>query len=281
MTIEKIDLGHQAMLEKAFSTLQAQDNLEISEYSFADLYLFRRVYEYAVWQNGELFIRGKTRDGHTFLMPTSRALLQSKSALEQAEADFFFPIPESWLAALGPEIKTSYMESESDYIYAVETLSHYPGRHLSKKRNLVKQFHELYGEMRAVPLDTSQQLAAKQLLDRWKGHVAGVVDYLACCEAIDLLEVLKLEGTVYYFESIPIGIIIGEVINNEMFVIHFAKADIEYKGVYQYMYQAFAASLEGRCKWINMEQDLGLSAIRQSKHSYEPVKLCKKYRLYK
>lgn len=271
---EKIDLSHQTEIREAFSKLQ----VEISEYSFASLYLFRKKYDYTVWHNGVLLIQGKTYDGFTFLMPTSMEGLQSKTILQELGADFFFPIPEDWLSSTDFSQITS-MEAENDYIYDVETLSHYPGRHLSKKRNLVKQFHELYGDMHAVPLDASCKDAARQVLEHWKGHVAIEADYHACLDAIELLEALHLEGKVYYVGSLPVGFVIGEAINSQMFVIHFAKANSEYKGIYQYLFQDFAGSLEGQYKWINMEQDLGVPALRQSKHSYEPARLCKKYRV--
>src|SRR5437899_1024546 len=102
MKSEKIDLRHQAVISEAFSKL----TVELSEYSFANLYLFRDIHEYSVWHNDELFIQGKTYDGHSFLMPTSMDSLQSKIGLEllASHANFFFPIPESWLSSINPEL---------------------------------------------------------------------------------------------------------------------------------------------------------------------------------
>lgn len=275
MSGEKIDLCHQAEIREAFSKLK----VEISEYSFASLYLFRKKYDYTVWRSSTLFIQGKTYDSFTYVMPTAREQLQSNAILSQVGADFFFPIPEDWLSSMHFSQVTS-SEAESDYIYDVATMAHYPGRHLSKKRNLVKQFHELYGELRALPLDASCKEAARGVLEQWKSHVSIEADYHACIDAIELLEVLQLVGAIYYIGSLPVGFVIGEAINDQTFVIHFAKANSEYKGIYQCMFQVFAASVEGQYKWLNMEQDLGSPALRQSKHSYEPVRLCKKYRVH-
>ena len=61
---------------------------------------------------------------------------------------------------------------------------------------------------------------------------------------------------------------------------HFAKADVRFKGVYAYLHQAEAQSLQAmRCRLVNWEQDLGIPSLRDSKRQWRPVRFLKKYRL--
>jgi uncharacterized protein len=61
--------------------------------------------------------------------------------------------------------------------------------------------------------------------------------------------------------------------------VHFAKALRQYKGIYQYIYQEFARSLEGKFESINLEQDLGVADLKHSKRAYEPDQLIPKLRI--
>jgi hypothetical protein len=62
-----------------------------------------------------------------------------------------------------------------------------------------------------------------------------------------------------------------------MFAIHFEKAVDEYRGVYQFMNQAFAATLPRFFTFINREQDLGSEGLRQAKMTYRPCGFVKKH----
>jgi len=64
-----------------------------------------------------------------------------------------------------------------------------------------------------------------------------------------------------------------------MFAVHFEKACDRYKGIYQFMNQAFAQSLPKYFKLINREQDLGNEGLRQAKMTYRPSGFVKKYQV--
>jgi len=57
----------------------------------------------------------------------------------------------------------------------------------------------------------------------------------------------------------------------------FEKGLEEYKGIYQYINQAFAASLPESITHINREQDLGDEGLRQAKMTYRPSGFVRKY----
>lgn len=273
--MEVLDLSHREELEKAFRSL----DIGLSEYSFANLYLFRKVHDYRLLRHaGELFIKGKTYDGKLFLMPTKKLEWSRYQSLVQHEVDFFFPIPEEWLPSFDSErFTSSFLERDSDYDYEVATLSTYQG--LSKKRNLARQFIDAYTPATSLLLNAETKPLAKKVLDLWAKNESDEKDYDACLEAIDLVETLSLEGRVYLVGTTPVGLLIGEGIGSHTFVLHFAKADLQYKGIYQHLYQEFAKTLVGRYEWLNMEQDLGSPTLQHAKHSYHPAKMVKKWRV--
>jgi hypothetical protein len=62
-----------------------------------------------------------------------------------------------------------------------------------------------------------------------------------------------------------------------MFAVHFEMALEEFKGIYQFVNQHFAASLPNFYIHINREQDLGDEGLRHAKMSYRPCGFVRKF----
>lgn len=268
MKVEPLSISHQNLISEKLKRL----NINLSEYSFANLYLFRKTHHYELVINDEVFIRGVTRDGNLFYMPIFRpecrhlAMIQSLISL----GELLFPIPQEWL----PPFQTGNFEmssnkDDSDYLFHVDKLALYPGRNLSKKRNLVKQLLSAH-KVKVSPLKNRNREIAIDILKHWQEEQSEEKDTEACLEALQMLDILYLQGEIFYIDEKPEGFVIGEWINPSCFVVHFEKADKNMKGLYQYLLQHLAQSLDNHDAWINLEQDLGSPAIRQSKHSYQP-----------
>lgn len=279
MHIEPLNFSHQSLLEPKFRQL----NLPISEYSFANLYLFRHIHHYEVIQlNNETFIKGMTRDQISFIMPTSSPAEIQDSILQKvlSLSSILFPIPDNWFNLLGKKIiESSFNEDDNDYIFTVLKLATYPGRHLDSKRNQLKQFLNHY-EITKKDL-ASHIHDAQHILDQWQNEREdhNQTDYYSCQEALHYLERLHLHGFIVYANQEPVGFIIGEWSSKDYFTAHFSKGLKAIKGIYQYLFNELGKSLEGSCSWINLEQDLGIPAIRKSKLSYQPDRLVKKWRV--
>ena len=270
---EFITLDHKFKLLQQFENLQ----LPFSEYSFANLFLFRKIHDYTIEGS---FIRGKTYDKRSFLMPLCDLRKESKLSLQGAE--FFYPISDEWLPLLPQKAFTAnFSSNDSDYIFKVDTFKYYAGRHLDGRRNLVHQLMEHYSvSVKSLTETPHHDLMA--ILDHWNEVVGKAVvtsDCEPCKEALTLLEPLSLFGLTVYCDGKPAGFIIGEKVHKTTCIIHFAKADVEYKGIYQYMYQAFAQQLDNEIVWINLEQDLGDEGLHHSKSAYHPEKLLIKMRV--
>ncbi len=281
MIAEPLELKHRELLEPRFRRLE----LDISEYSFANAYLFRREHQFQVIRSKDIYLKGKTRDGFWYLMPTTSIEDWNWADLEYClqECNFLFPIPETWQKYFDERrYKPSRQDSESDYLYTVHKLADFPGRHLSSRRNLLRQFLDLFPEHQSMALDLSHQEDAMLILETWQkslGVSGDLTDYAACHEALELMDRLHLTGHITYVAGKPAGFILGEELSKKSFVIHFAKALREYKGIYQYIYQEFARFLDGKYEYINLEQDLGDADLQQSKRAYDPDQLIPKLRM--
>lgn len=259
-----------------------QLNLLICDYSFANLYLFRHKYQYQQISDNGLFIEGISSDQCRFLMPTTEMALDNLENIKKllSDYDFLYPIPEQWLSKFDPDqFHFQFRQSDSDYLYGAPKLATYPGRKLAAKRNLLKQFLNEY-QAHSFFLEAEHIIQAKQLLEVWKNQKINIIhsDYEPCLEALEYLHELNLFGKIYYANDKPVGLVIAEKPNSKMVIMHFLKADMQLKGVYQYILHEFAANLENDL-YINMEQDLGIEGLRQSKLSYQPDEIVKKWRV--
>jgi len=280
MRTETLGLHHREVLSPLLRSIA----VPLSEFSFPNLYLFRKNHDYEVLFDGGIFIRGRSYDGHRYLMPTSdvRAIGQESLANMMSDVDFLFPIPEEWLDAFDPAVfEVAFHEGDADYLYTVEKMSTLAGRKLHKKRNLLKQFVEAYRH-EALPLTESRMNDARSVLDDWQneaGPGAGGTDYESCREALDRYDELVLCGGIYYAEGEPAGFVLGEEVNDETFVLHFAKARTKFKGVYQFMFNNFAKILPPKYRYLNLEQDLDKENLRIFKSSYVPDRMLRKARV--
>lgn len=279
--IEPLALTHQKILQEKLKRISGF----FSEYSFANLYLFRKPHQYKVLTDDRgVFVTGKSYDGCGFIMPTVDLSSIGLDILKEisAEYDFIFPVPEEHLpvfAGLNTEIH--FVDGESEYIYTVEKISTYKGQKLHSKKNLLNQFLSRY-KPAAFPLLPEHVADALRVLQAWQDDAVGKegeMDYEPCREALELYEKLGLCGGIYYVEKEPAGFVIGEESSGDMFTLHFAKGRRKFKGIYQYMFNQFANGLLPKYTFLNLEQDLGIETLRHAKASYYPDGIVKKYRV--
>ncbi|HXY61559.1 MAG TPA: phosphatidylglycerol lysyltransferase domain-containing protein [Nitrospirota bacterium] len=280
MLIEKLGLRHKELLAPLLRGAMAG----LSEYTFANLYLFRGNHAYDVIMDRNIFIRGTSYDGHTYLMPVFDVRTADIGLLKDLmkTVDFLFPIPEEWLSMFAPDVfEITYKDGDADYVFTVEKMSTYKGRNLHKKRNLLAQFQKLY-QHDALPLTNDRLAQARLILSDWQSTSkmnTTDTDYAACLEALDRYDELVLCGGIYYADNQPAGFVLGEEVSNETFVLHFAKARTKFKGIYQYMFNNFARVLAPKYKYLNLEQDLDKENLRVFKSSYVPDLLLRKARV--
>ncbi|MBU0954491.1 MAG: DUF2156 domain-containing protein [Spirochaetes bacterium] len=258
----------------------------ISEFTFSGLYLFRRTYQYKVSHlTGKTFLISGIKAGQPFVLapccvpdvPVLEDLLKSHMYLKNM-SESQCKKERIMLEANGFQVVED--RDNFDYYYNRHDLAELSGKTYHKKRNLVNAFLNSYSYEQKI-LDDTNVTDALTIVDAWREEKGVDGDYIASKEALELYEHLGMRGAVYYVDGKPAGYALGEPIAKaRMFAVHFEKAIGSYKGIYQFINQAFAQALPHYFKYVNREQDLGDEGLRQAKMTYRPAGFVKKYRVY-
>ena len=258
----------------------------ISEFTFSGLYLFRRTYQYQVSHlTGTTFIISGLKAGEPFCFTPCCVpepamlveLLQSHAYLKNMSESQCLKERMRLEAASHRVVED---RDNFNYYYNRHDLAELSGKTYHKKRNLVNAFLNSYNYEQKI-LDQSTLPDAMAVVDAWRAEKGIAGDYVASREALELYETLGMRGAVYYVDGQPAGYALGEPIAKaRMFAVHFEKAVGAYKGIYQFLNQAFAQALPPYFKFVNREQDLGDEGLRQAKMTYRPAGFVKKYRVY-
>jgi uncharacterized protein len=278
-----LDIVDKPLLDHLFRELQPR----ISEFTFANLYLFRLAHDYRLTNvDNALVILGRGYGGEPyFLLPPADGtegalfrLLSEGLTLYGADSRFIH----SYLSERGVEIVPD--RDSFDYLYLRQELAELPGNRFHKKKNRINYFSgrhghriELYGERHLQ--------GCLGLLDDWRrvreriesGSVA--FETVANGEALRMAAPLGLEGVVALVEGRIKAFALGERLNSDTSVLHFEKADPFMEGLYQLIDREFNRLLFTGCTYVNREQDLGIVNLRESKLSYHPVELIEKFRV--
>ncbi|KJR96851.1 MAG: ABC transporter permease [Desulfobulbaceae bacterium BRH_c16a] len=251
----------------------------ISEFTFANIYLFREEHHYSISRlpDGSLVILGRDKDRPFFMSPFG---LPGKQLLDLLMANHarMKCVSRSQTRPL-QDMGFTVTEDRNnfDYIYLRRELAELTGRKFQKKRNLIKAFINNYN-YEGYPLLTEHLADAFHILEAWRNEHDSVGDYAAAREALEKSEELQLCGGIYYADGQPAAYSLGEELaSGTSFVIHFEKALSRYKGLYQFVNQAFASIIGDPYATINREQDLGQEGLRHAKMSYRPTGFVEKF----
>jgi hypothetical protein len=252
----------------------------ISEFTFANIYLFRETHRYKISQldNGLFVITGEDAGESFFMLPFG---LPDENVLRELFTEYHImkAVPEPQAKLLAQSGYQIWEDRENfDYLYSREDLVGLTGRKFHKKKNLLNMFIR-NNECQAKPLLEEYRDDALHVLEAWNERYGGGGDYAPAKEALEQMWPLQLCGGIFYIEGEPVAYCLGEEIAlGKSFVIHFEKAVLkdEFKGIFQFINQAFASILPEKYETINREQDLGNEGLRQAKESYNPVGFVKK-----
>lgn len=268
----------------------------VSEFTFSGIYLFRNKYKYSISRDGKdggFIISGEQPSsngaGKTFFMTPCAA--PDRETLESlfAAHDYWKNISVSVLSPVREKLEKSGIIFEEDrdnfdYLYYRNDLAELAGKKYHKKKNHVNNFLNVWPNHEIRSMCTEFIPAAGEILDQWRQDTllrneGEDGDYKAAKEALELFDSLTLRGSIFFVDGKPAAFCLGEsTARGKMFTIHFEKAIAEYKGIYQFMNQAFAASLPRFFMLINREQDLGNEGLRQAKMTYRPCGFVQKYK---
>lgn len=171
-----------------------------------------------------------------------------------------------------------------DYIYSVESLRTLSGKKLQPKRNHVNQFRRQY-EYRYEPLTEGHKEEVFALLHKWQEAKHTDIDKFLVEDAVircgmQNFNRLGLIGGALYVGGRMVAFTYGSAINDDTFCVHIEKADTDFESSFPMINQLFINTLPEKYLYINREEDMGLAGLRDSKLSYHPLELYKKYYLF-
>lgn len=252
----------------------------ISEFTFANIYLFRNTHNYRVsFLEGNLVVSGNDSGNTFFMLPGA---FPEGAVLKELFGRF------SFMKCVTEEEKEIFLNlgyrveedrENFDYLYEREEMTSLAGRRFHRKKNLVNFFTGAY-TYEGRPLIDEYIKDALFVLDEWRKAQSRPGDYEAAKEALVNCDELQLCGGIYFVEGKPAAYALGEELKDDTFVVHFEKGIGDFKGLLQFVNQSFASILPQKYRFINREQDLGDEGLRKSKISYRPAGFVKKYRAH-
>ena len=174
-----------------------------------------------------------------------------------------------------------------DYIYDIGAFCACEGRKYETQRNQINRFERNHPNARVEvfrSFDTVKEPILR-LEQRWKlnkiikdKEVEFRSESAALWRMFDLTHDNFLTVCVFVGDEL-VGFCVNELLGDSEYAIsHFAKADVNYPGIYSYLlHENCRALLQTGKKYLNYEQDLGLPHLRNSKTSFRPVKFLKKH----
>jgi hypothetical protein len=278
-------LDDKPLLDRIFAKLQPR----ISEFTFADLYLFRQAHAYRLTMvEGALVLLGRGYGGEDyFLPPLTGGVAEALTRLLAAGLSLYGadePFVNRYLQDTGGEIVED--RDSFDYLYLRRDLAELPGNRYHKKKNRINYFTSRH-PYQIEPYGSRYLDGCLELLAEWRRVRAELeirsllLEADATEEALHMAVPLGLEGVVAIVEGEVKGFVLGGRLNSDTSVCHFEKADPFLEGLYQLINREFSRLLFTDCTYVNREQDLGEPNLRESKLSYHPVELVKKFRVWR
>lgn len=177
-----------------------------------------------------------------------------------------------------------------DYIFSIQELADLRGNKYSNKRHLANRFYREYPQATFEIKRLNDESVQKQLMEtiyEWeRNKKLGNIDYDFRHEEVAINRLLqaskssdsKLLLSCIIIDNKIIGFSIDELLPKNYSISHFAKADITYKGIYEFLNQKISQYMKDiRVKSWNWEQDLGINSHKIGKSSYRPSGFLKKF----
>ncbi|MFA6653443.1 MAG: phosphatidylglycerol lysyltransferase domain-containing protein [Candidatus Delongbacteria bacterium] len=215
-------------------------------------------------------------------------LCLSDMMLSEGMSGNFISVPEEYLT-YHPEISENFQSvfdrDNSDYLYSTEKLAKLTGKKLHKKKNLVSQFMREYPGHKIEPFRGKYIGMCIEHSEKWCIEQSEIcpddkrLELSVMKRAVSHHELLGLEGLIVFLGNNPVAFSFFSRQNCDTVDVHFEKYDSKFKGSAQLINLETAKLMLPRYKFINREQDMGKEGLRQSKMTYDPLRLIPTYKL--
>lgn len=287
-----IEIDCKNILDKYFDLV----DYEACEYCFTTLYMWKDLYNTKYYVEDDFaIVAGEYENKGFIILPLAKKENMNK-AFDFIIRNFEKQHKQIHLKAINKEVveylqsgygdRFEYIEERNnfDYIYDGESLRTLAGRKNQKKRNHLNSFVKEYGDrVEYKKLEEADFDECISLLREWSKDKEESIELDSEFKAIKrifknyekLKDTLKISGI--YIDSKLEAFSIGEMLNDNMAVIHVEKANADIRGLYPYINQQFLLNEFSDVEFVNREEDLGIEGLRKAKLSYHPVKFAEKY----
>ncbi|MBQ9961471.1 MAG: DUF2156 domain-containing protein [Firmicutes bacterium] len=234
-----------------------------------------------------------TKDGQYDPPTIKTAIEKARIRFKEAGKKFEFGlVPENLLWVLeesyGDEIEIEHTPDDDDYIYLKEDLVKLSGRKYHQKKNHLNYFKRTYKyEYQEITKDMVEEIRNFIGEINEDKHEETHEDWqeILRLETVAIDELLKfvnkgLVGGVIRIDGKIEAVTIGEFERSDSkktVIVHVEKANPEYRGIYQAINNEFCLRLPEETVYVNREEDMGMENLRQTKLSYRPFVMGRKY----
>ncbi len=187
----------------------------------------------------------------------------------------------------GESVVKKETRGQWEYIYDKNDLANLSGNRFHKKKNHVNSFYKNYGnnyyEFQADPQQKGSIEEVLLLQEEWcQWHDCATSDSLRAENDVVFRvagnwgRLGNLIGGSLYAEDKMVAFAIAEELSDDSLVIHFEKAQTDYRGAYQAINHSIVNHHGQNYSFINREQDMDEEGLRKAKESYLPVDYLKK-----
>ncbi|WP_319577837.1 phosphatidylglycerol lysyltransferase domain-containing protein [uncultured Desulfobacter sp.] len=260
------------------------------EYGFVNLFCWQNLYRYSWFFYKDSLVVHDDRSQALFMplgedLEPEELFALSKKAVAAGLSGSIGLVPESYVAIwqdLDRYFSITCDRDAADYVYLTEELVALKGNKLHKKKNLISQFKRAYPDYSIVPINDENckdvmQFERRLLADRPSVPRSLVEESDAMDMAFSHWNDLGLSGLMLMVKDEIVAFAVFSPLSSDTWDVHFEKSDMAFKGAAQMINYETAKFLKGTARYINREQDLGISGLRKAKLSYVPHALIEPY----
>lgn len=242
--------------------------------------------------DGCLIVFFCTKNGFLSTFPYGKgdkmsALVKSYEYIKKTQKPEFVLMTESEAGILSEtfsDLSVVSDEDNADYVYLTENLIELRGNKYQQKRNHLNAFLKNY-EYEYVRLSQDDSNEIKQLFYKWyntqTNHDLGSSEK-ATMRFIDNMRDLGVVAGGIRVSGKLVAFSAGEAITDDMAHIPMEFADTDFRGAFNIINRDFCYNEWKNYKYVNREEDMGLSGMRYAKKAYNPIKMVEKYKsIYK
>ena len=267
-------------------------NLRGSEFTFANLFDWREIYDFKIARFEDMLIIKSGKNDTNYMYPVGGGDVAKAIDVLRAEAvelggEFsLYGVPASAVdavaAQLGDEYEILPVRDNFDYIYNRESLATLAGKKLHAKRNHINKFAETYPNWSVEPITKENIGQAWEMNLQWCAAQECISHSLrnegcAVESAFNNFFELELRGALLKADGRIVAYTIGSAVTEDTFVVHIEKAFADVQGAYPMINREFVRMLPEQYIYINREDDVGDLGLRKAKESYRPAMMYERY----